>query len=760
MGRNDQGQLGREIAAPQSVDQLEAVPGLQGPFTKITAGFQHTCALTDETTPTVQCWGANITGDGPHSGTPQTVSFIGTPNFGQDYRVVDLIAAGRHTCALVEDNKAQPGDPVWCWGSSSNRAHGTGWFGDVEFVQRTPSQVLNQLGGEVRIGRLWSGAGASCGTIGDDLLCWGLNSLLTDNNNGINAASFIGLQGVRDVAIGEKQICAVSGPGGVRCWGAQEDDQMLFGDGLAQDSSYPFAVPSIVQTIEGPLTGVTKIEVSSSEDTIMDGLLFCATKDAGEIWCWGESEYGLVPDVSELIYAEQVQAGVSDSNALAISTGKICSLGEDDRMSCWGTDDYSNSLIINPMNLNDGLAYPVPLEMLPVQGLARAGDVVVRNNSVFGIQRDDDGSLLWGWTVGELNATELELEGLSESEYSLAVAGDDALCVTLDNGVHCYGTLARGGRNGATVAYGEEGGRVPNLDTMTSPNIACGQGHCCAWDPMQQGQPTTRCWGRNDRGQCGTNNSTTPVNQPQNIEIAGSSRIVSMALGFNHTCASVEMTGIEQTERVYCWGDNSDGKLGLGRADPGSTHTPTLVLDAITNNPMQRVEQAIVAGPEHTCGNLGGNDGITQGYLVGLACWGKNNGGAIGQNPNMSSSNLARDSRFVVIESAPDQNARTPRLGGRTLAANSQTTCFISHDMNVRCFGTNRSRLIDPNQAESWSADYDQAPHPVPVVSGRELGALTMSDTLACASLQGETGVLCWGDGLATGRQIQVYPSE
>src|SRR5690606_1628221 len=89
-------------------------------------------------------------------------------------------------------------------------------------------------------------------------------------------------------------------------------------------------------------------------------------------------------------------------------------------------------------------------------------------------------------------------------------------------------------------------------------------------------------------------------------QVASGVRFQSIAAGSAHTC------GLSPEGLAYCWGQNSDGRLGDGtRVD---RHRPARVV-----GDRQFVE--LSAGGRHTCG-------LTRGGVA--FCWGHNNYGQLG----------------------------------------------------------------------------------------------------------------------------------
>jgi alpha-tubulin suppressor-like RCC1 family protein len=98
------------------------------------------------------------------------------------------------------------------------------------------------------------------------------------------------------------------------------------------------------------------------------------------------------------------------------------------------------------------------------------------------------------------------------------------------------------------------------------------------------------------------------------IPVAGGHSFKTMAVGGYHSC------GITGSERLYCWGANTYGKLGVGSEQP-----TTVPVEVVGGHHFI----AIAAGGNHSCG-------ITDDQ--GAFCWGWNALGqlGIGQSRNKS----------------------------------------------------------------------------------------------------------------------------
>jgi alpha-tubulin suppressor-like RCC1 family protein len=130
-GDNMFGQMGVGLGTPGSAVP-EAVPALSGGISLLSAGGNHTCALSK--LGGLQCWGDGESGE-IGDGMSGCGHFVGTPAdvVGMSSGVIEVSAGTFHTCAIASTGG------VYCWGDNE-----FGQIGDGTTIDRSvPTPVIS-----------------------------------------------------------------------------------------------------------------------------------------------------------------------------------------------------------------------------------------------------------------------------------------------------------------------------------------------------------------------------------------------------------------------------------------------------------------------------------------------------------------------------------------------------------------------------------------------------------------------------------------
>lgn len=375
-GANEYGQLG-DASNSDSATPVQVVSMTSG-TAAVRAGAYHTCALQSGS---VKCWGFNSTGrlgNGGRSNSSVPVMVLDLP-----IGVQQIQAGGSQSCAWTE------GDAFWCWGKNSYGQIGVGSMGYV----RRPAPVsglesgTSILGvgvehacaihsgtvlcwGDNRLGQLGDGTDIEHSTpmpvlgLGADAtslsvagnhacvlvqdrsaMCWGDNDLgqLGDgshtNHDTPIAVAALG-SALRQIATATTHSCAVTGAGGVKCWGSNAYGAL--GDNTTDDHLVP-------ADVFGLTSGVAAISINTNHS--------CALLDSGAVQCWG-----LIGNSSPDLVPATVPGLDSNVTAIAAGGGADCALISGVELKCWGANDYGQ--------LGNGTHDSSPLNPVLVSGFS------------------------------------------------------------------------------------------------------------------------------------------------------------------------------------------------------------------------------------------------------------------------------------------------------------------------------------------------------------------------------------------------------
>jgi len=186
-GRNNAFQLGTN---PGNPNEVVDVPGIAGDVVQVTAGLQHSCALTVDGD--AYCWGDNSKGQIGQSSTGQPLPAMKVPGI----KFVFLAPGGNATCGINTQGR------VVCWGDNGS-AQVSGNAATSSY-QMFPT-VLASMPGPVTA--LSVGSNFACAVQSGRLNCWGANDMGQaglGNTTAIVAVSTVpGITDAYHVAAGE-----------------------------------------------------------------------------------------------------------------------------------------------------------------------------------------------------------------------------------------------------------------------------------------------------------------------------------------------------------------------------------------------------------------------------------------------------------------------------------------------------------------------------------------------------------------------------
>lgn len=293
---------------------------------------------------------------------------------------------------------------------------------------------------------------------------------------------------------------------------------------------------------------------------------------------------------------------------------------------------------------------------------------------------------------------------------SIAAGGAMSCAVGPDHAASCWGTWSALDGAGACAPAVHDPTRLPGLPLVTSISLGGGFGCAVALDG------STLCFGADDAAQLGRGAaSVTACATPG--PVATAARFSWLALGARHAC------GLEESGRVWCWGDNAYGALGTGTA-LASSGTPT----------------AVTLSPDISDLAAGDGFGCALSRLTGsVSCWGRNDAGQLGLGVSDA---VAHPTPAPV--SAP--------ASFLTIAAGGAHVCAIDSAGAAWCWGLATEGQLGTTSATELCAAVDAtgpracATRPVAVDGGHRFVSLSLGAAHSCA-VRSDDAVVCWGRG-------------
>lgn len=349
----------------------------------------------------------------------------------------------------------------------------------------------------------------------------------------------------------------------------------------------------------------------------------CTAAGLGKIYCFGSDSTSQLGHPTGSTLSDTVGAEVTGAPflgyALSAGAGHTCALGFSSYAYCWG-DNSDGQLGNNQQGTNSSI---------PVTASGNRAFMALSAGAFHTCAIDTGDSSAWCW------------------------------------GRNTNGQLGNGGTTTSAVP-------VQVLGGLQFISIAAGGSHTCAITAAG----AAYCWGLNTNGQLGDSTNTQRTS-PQLVRGAGKLH-VAITAGLEHTCTVADTS---LNKRLFCWGSNSDGQLGLGST--GGTRTYPSQLTAATE--LAYFDMNFSAGDRHTC--------VLSDTSGAVYCWGDNQYGQAGAGAPSD------------ITAPTAINFGLLNQGWLGLAAGSAHSCVRSQTPpifgNMYCWGRNHvGQLGDATQVD------------------------------------------------------------
>jgi RHS repeat-associated protein len=348
---------------------------------------------------------------------------------------------------------------------------------------------------------------------------------------------------------------------------------------------------------------------------------------------------------------------------------------------------------------------------------------------------------------GHSEPTSLDTSKAVRPERSIAALslGTDHACVlTTSGGVKCWGGNDYGQLGyGDTQARGDDpwemGDNLPFVDSGfgVAEGIVAGDGYTCV-----HGGNSVKCWGRNDYGQLGYQDTRNRGDNPG--EMGGSLSSINLVLTVTaisaqggHTCAWNSSGGVK------CWGRNNIGQLGLG----DTNHRGDTVGDMGSALPFVELPQVhpvkqLSAGWMHSCAII-----EPPGLTKRAKCWGNGGSGRLG----IGNSSARGDAPNEMGTNLPVLSLGTNRVPV-TISAGGAHSCALLDDNTIKCWGNNAFGQLGLGDTASRGGSPNQMGDMLPALSlGSNFNNAKMvvagTSNSSCAISTDQYELKCWGNG-------------
>lgn len=195
----------------------------------------------------------------------------------------------------------------------------------------------------------------------------------------------------------------------------------------------------------------------------------------------------------------------------------------------------------------------------------------------------------------------------------LSLGGEHTCALVRDRQVFCWGRNFAGQLGDGTREDRASPVRVRGLPDDDAPlRLSCGGGHSCA--VLRSGR--VACWGQNTDGQLGLERHSDAESIAHHVP--GLRSIVQVSLGADFGCA------LDRAGQVFCWGRATYGQLGDGQLSPDEGPLHRLAPARVDGLP---ATTEVVSGGCHACARAASGE---------VFCWGRNHHGQLGDGSRVS----------------------------------------------------------------------------------------------------------------------------
>lgn len=610
-------------------------------------------------------------------------------------------------------------------------------------VQRTITQTLKGSTAQSKGSMLSVGGDNACALSDGNVYCWGYNSFgslggnVTDSaGKPVKAEGALTGKTVTELSSSTGNTCAIAKDSasafGVYCWGNNSDGQLGTG---ANVQGLPYSATPVAVAMNTGLAGKNLANLAVGNAAV------CLTAN-GDVYCWGSNAYGqlgrgnvggVYPTPGPALKQTGVLAGRTVTS-VSFKDSTVCVIASGGSI-CWGWNQYAQMGVGNNNNYYDGTPAftngPAGSTYLISAGHAHSCSAVTdpggtKRTYCWGFA--GNGRLGEGSTAGiAFSPKEVPaLQGITLK--SLSSTFTHSCAVSTANTVYCWGSNGYGEIGDPTnlsdrstpytvslSAIGLSGKPIDLVDVAPYRTCIQSQGKFYCWGIAYDGQRDTGVWSpqlvRQD------------PNDPNRTATGGVLGTTTTKVSVSELNSCALTTGAAaQDKRIFCWGYNYNGQLGINQSFSSKQFSPFALLSG-TNT----------SSYGYTDLNAGGQLLCSIAYSSSFWCWGSDTIGEQGDgNP------LAINTQTKPVVSSGALSGKT----AQKIATYGNLSCGVASGA-LYCWGGYNPPALANNGANPEGTPWATAP--LPAAAPLDSGVTDVSIGLfyGCAIKSGK--LYCWG---------------
>ena len=471
------------------------------------------------------------------------------------------VSVGVSTICAIADSQA------FCWGTGQSGEIGNGAAQSVNTP--TPVSTLGLLSGKT-VTDISVGGNHACAVADGKAYCWGTNGngqlgngTTTSSNSPVEVSSTGVLAGktINSISAGSNHTCAIASSTAY-CWGYNQQGQL--GNGTTSSSNSPVQVSST-----GALAGKTVNSISAGSNHT------CAIASSAA-YCWGYNQQGQLGNGTTSSSNSPVQ--VSSTGVLAGKSINSISAGSNHTCAiagsaayCWG---YNQSGQLGNGTQTDS---STPVTVLTSGALQSKSLSQVTTGYEHSCAATLTEAFCWGENSSNQLGDNTKKRNLTPSKVVTTSSASNAVdihSISYDENSASLKFIADNQSFSHYLSFDSNLGskKLPTSESLgvlsgkVISKAVQGYGFACY---LAEGR--VYCAGQNSTGQLG-NGTQAVSDSPVEIDMTGALKglsISDISAGYAHSC-------VIATGKVFCWGSNSQGQLGVSDARDSSNGFKTI----------------------------------------------------------------------------------------------------------------------------------------------------------------------------------------